>query len=228
MKSIESDPIDSPKVDYGNHVLRDGSKNPSMTLDQARKKFSREFGGSLAASTLLGAAFIAAPQVMGYKTIVGFTGAMDIGGQAWTSKGFSTDDYKLGQTLFAMTSAALTAKFAVNLTSTPNYGLNMFNAGLLGGANATADTVFTNNYYGENKDPIYSDALGFAFGSSGYSHGRYEAARLFRTSLKPEFNPKIPRLNQSYISPRADYRGNVAIGTVIGNAPSTFDLPEKK
>ena len=111
-------------------------------------------------------------------------------------------------------------------TSSPY--LNTINAGLLGGDVSMANTVFTNYYYGENKDLVTSFKLGAVFGSLGYSVGVGVVNSLSPRLINPALDRSTSVLYQSYANPRAEYIGNSIIGASISSIPSFIDLPDKK
>ena len=98
---------------YDGTYLVDGSKNPSVTAEQYSKNFQESFDRAYVGGTLNAALVLATPYA-GAKTVLGITGAMDVGAQYYLSDGFTKDSYKPVQTLFALASVGVTVKLGSN------------------------------------------------------------------------------------------------------------------
>ena len=219
----------TPKMQYDNHVLQDGDKNPSLSLLQARRNFNQSLEKGIVGGTVAGAALLVSPY-LGARTVVALTGTMDVGGQYYlsdNSKSFA-EQYKPMQTLFSMGTAGVSVKLGGFVTSTSSPYLNTLNSGLLGGSVSYINTSFTNSYYDENKDPVFSFGVGFGFGATGSYFGGLTSKALSVPLVNPIINRNAPIIYQNYSNPRADYWGNAVLGTTISNIPSFIDTSEKR
>ena len=117
----------SPRIQYSdnNYVMRDGDKNPSMTLEQQGKKFEQDVGMAIYGPQAVAVVAVVAPGIASRAAVNVFTRAgvinagigMTVNGtfQATNDKPFSGTDFIMsGVTSAATTNASLLSSLYIN------------------------------------------------------------------------------------------------------------------
>jgi filamentous hemagglutinin len=141
----------------------------------------------------------------------------DTAGQYVNTDGFTTGDYRPGQSVFAAATGAVLAPLGLSWTSTGNLSLNVLNAAVLGGTGAATTTTFNNYYYNENTDVGSAAGVGAVFGVAGLG------ATSVATQYIVPLNSNISILMQDYYR---NFLINNGIGAAVSSSSPLFETPD--
>jgi hypothetical protein len=144
------------------------------------------------------------------------------GGFDFVGQLYQGGDYRLGQSLIAMSTGAL---------AFPLGSASIIGNSIIGGTVGATNTGLANYYYQENKDEFYAGFNGALFGGVGTGLGqgsKYIGQKFWLTLGGDVIDPAIPILLQNFGKPNPypAYAG-FSLEQFFSNIPSFMATPDK-
>jgi hypothetical protein len=183
----------APIIKYDNTVLRDGDKNPSVSVmeynaNQARLNswHQQAAQSTLEAGIMSGGIGVAnrtlsfvnrvAPILNDVRVVSGINAGFDVAGQAYDTKGFTEGSYRLDKTLVTVGTSWLSMGAATRfLPATSSLGLQYVGNAGISGLTGVANTAYSNatGLNGDEKSLTEAFIVNAGFGTVGKVSGQF-------------------------------------------------------